>query len=143
MSVKYGLCEIGLIRLRGGLHIKMVKLTENELEPPEGSKCLYALWKQLPGCRSQPDQPRTPWNNYVPALTFERTLAQLLYLQFEPASSGQTMPPSEVIGRMKMRARILRGYKTWQGMEYWPPTGWKPHPPDYLMIGIPLCFTNF
>ena len=119
MSVKYGLCEIGLIRLRGGLHIKMVKLTENELEPPEGSKCLYALWKQLPGLRSQPDQPRTPLaTTYGPALTFERTLAHLLYLQFEPAPSGQTMPPSEVIGRMNVRARILLGYKTWQGMEF-------------------------
>jgi transposase len=32
---------------------------------PEGSKRLYALWKQLPGRRSKPDQPRLIWNNCV------------------------------------------------------------------------------
>jgi hypothetical protein len=30
-----------------------------ETLPPEGSKRLYALWNQLPGRLSKPDQPRT------------------------------------------------------------------------------------
>jgi len=85
---------------------------------PESSKRLYALWKQLPGRRSKPDQPRTPleqlrdlllrlsehWHNYC---TF----------QSEPAVPWTNNATERVIGRMKMRARTVRGYKSWQGME--------------------------
>jgi transposase-like protein len=86
--------------------------------PPEGSKRLYALWKQLPGRRSKPDQPRTPleqlrdlllrlsehWHNYC---TF----------QSEPAVPWTNNATERAIGRMKMRARTVRGYKSWSGME--------------------------
>lgn len=86
--------------------------------PPEGSKRLYALWKQLPGRRSKPDQPRTPleqlrdlllrlsehWHNYC---TF----------QSEPAVPWTNNATERAIGRMKMRARTVRGYKSWPGME--------------------------
>jgi len=86
--------------------------------PPEGSKRLYALWKQLPGRRSKPDQSRTPleqlrdlllrlsehWHNYC---TF----------QSEPAVPWTNNATERAIGRMKMRARTVRGYKSWPGME--------------------------
>lgn len=86
--------------------------------PPEGSKRLYALWKQLPGRRSKPDQPRTPleqlrdlllrlsehWHNYC---TF----------QSEPTVPWTNNATERAIGRMKMRARTVRGYKSWRGME--------------------------
>ena len=86
--------------------------------PPEGSKRLYALWKQLPGRRSKSDQPRTPleqlrdlllrlsehWHNYC---TF----------QSEPAVPWTNNATERAIGRMKMRARTVRGYKSWPGME--------------------------
>jgi len=89
-----------------------------EVLPPEGSKRLYALWKQLPGRRSKPDQPRTPleqlrdlllrlsehWHNYC---TF----------QSEPAVPWTNNATERAIGHMKMRARTVRGYKSWQGME--------------------------
>lgn len=85
---------------------------------PESSKRLYALWKQLPGRQSKPDQPRTPleqlrdlllrlsehWHNYC---TF----------QSEPMVPWTNNATERAIGRMKMRARTVRGYKSWQGME--------------------------
>ena len=89
-----------------------------EVLPPDGSKHLYALWKQLPGRHSKPDQPRTPleqlrdlllrlsehWHNYC---TF----------QSEPAVPWTNNATERAIGRMKMRTRTVRGYKSWPGME--------------------------
>jgi transposase IS66 family protein len=86
--------------------------------PLEGSKTLYALWKQLPGRRSLPSQTRSAieqlrdlllrlsedWQNYC---TF----------QSEPEIPWTNNPTEQAIGRMKMRARTVRGYKAWPGME--------------------------
>lgn len=85
--------------------------------PPDGSKRLYALWKQLPGRRSLPSQARFPieqlrdlllrlsqdWHNYC---TF----------QSEPELPWTNNATEQAIGRMKMRARTVRGYKSWPGM---------------------------
>ena len=86
--------------------------------PLDGSKSLYALWKRLPGRRSTPIQSRSAleqlrdlllrlsdhWQNYC---TF----------QSEPQIPWTNNATEQAIGRMKMRARTVRGYKTWQGME--------------------------
>lgn len=86
--------------------------------PLEGSKTLYTLWKQLPGRRSLPRQARSAmeqlrdlllrlsehWQNYC---TF----------QSEPQIPWTNNATEQAIGRMKMRARTVRGYKTWQGMQ--------------------------
>jgi hypothetical protein len=88
-----------------------------DLLPPDGSQTLYALWKKLPGRRSKPDQPRSPleqlrdlllrlcqdWQNYC---TF----------QSEPLVPWTNNATEHAIGRMKMRARTVRGYKSWPGM---------------------------
>jgi transposase IS66 family protein len=89
-----------------------------DLLPPEGSKRLYALWKQLPGRRSLPSQARSAmeqlrdlllrlsehWQNYG---TF----------QSEPQIPWTNNATEQAIGRMKMRARTVRGYKSWTGMQ--------------------------
>jgi len=89
-----------------------------ELLPPQGSKTLYALWKQLPGRRSLPGQTRSAteqlrdlllrlseyWQNYC---TF----------QSEPEITWTNNATEQAIGRMKMRARTVRGYKSWRGMQ--------------------------
>jgi Transposase IS66 family len=89
----------------------------SELLPPDGSKSLYALWKQLPGRRSLPTQSRSAmeqlrnlllrlsdhWQNYC---TF----------QFEPQIPWTHNATQPAMGRMKMRARTVRGYKSWRGM---------------------------
>lgn len=88
-----------------------------DLLPPEGSQTLYALWKQVPGRRSKRDQPRSAleqlrnlllrlsqdWQNYC---TF----------QSEPQVPWTNHATERAIGRMKMRARTVRGYKSWPGM---------------------------
>lgn len=85
--------------------------------PPEGSQTLYALWKKLPGRRSKPEQTRSAleqlrnlllrlsqdWQNYC---TF----------QSEPQVPWTNNATERSIGKMKMRARTVRGYKSWPGM---------------------------
>ena len=86
--------------------------------PLDGSKSLYALWKQLPGRRSKRNQTRSAleqlrdlllrlsqdWQNYC---TFPS----------EPEIPWTNNATERAIGRMKMRARTVRGYKSWLGME--------------------------
>ena len=88
-----------------------------DLLPQDGSQSLYALWKQLPGRRSLPRQVRSTmeqlrdlllrlsehWQNYC---TF----------QSEPLIPWTNNATEQAIGRMKMRARTVRGYKSWSGM---------------------------
>jgi len=85
--------------------------------PPDGSKTLYALWKQLPGRRSLPNQARS-------ALEQLRDLLLRLCEHWQTYCAFQSEPQvpwtnnatERAIGRMKMRARTVRGYKSWQGM---------------------------
>lgn len=88
-----------------------------DILPPDGSKTLYALWKQLPGRRSKREQPRSAleqlrdlllrlsqdWHNYC---TF----------QSQPEVPWTNNTTERAIGKMKMRARTVRGYKSWSGM---------------------------
>ena len=87
--------------------------------PPEGSRRLFELWKQIPESRAgHSNFPLSPlnqlrylllrlsehWNNY-----------RLFDWQKDvPWTNNVT---EQVIGRMKMRARTVRGYKSWQGMQ--------------------------
>jgi transposase-like protein len=89
-----------------------------DILPPDASKTLYALWKQLPGRRSKRNQAR---------LALEQLRALLLRLsqdwhrycsfQSEPQVPWTNNSTERAIGRMKMRARTVRGYKSWQGMQ--------------------------
>lgn len=86
--------------------------------PPDGSKTLYALWKQLPGRRSKRNQGR---------LALEQLRDLLLRLsqdwhtyctfQSEPEIPWTNNATERAIGRMKMRARTVRSYKSWPGMQ--------------------------
>lgn len=86
--------------------------------PPEGSRRLFELWKQIPERRAGRDVPLSPldqlrlllirlsehWNSYR-VFTWQNGV---------PWTNNGT---EQAIGRMKMRARTVRGYKSWQGME--------------------------
>jgi len=89
-----------------------------EALPPEGSKRLYSLWKQLPGRLSKPDQPRTPIEQLRDLLLrLSEHWHTYCTFQSEPAVPWTNNATERAIGRMKMRARTVRGYKSWQGME--------------------------
>jgi hypothetical protein len=89
-----------------------------EFLPPEGDKRLYALWKQIRVPRSGRGTPLT---------ALEQLRSLLLRLsdhwqsyctfQSEPQIPWTNNATERAIGRMKMRARTVRGYKSWQGMQ--------------------------
>lgn len=89
-----------------------------ECLPPEGDKRLYALWKQL-GVR------RTGRGKALTALEQLRDLLLRLSQRWQSFCTFQGEPQvpwtnnatEQAIGRMKMRARTVRGYKTWSGMQ--------------------------
>jgi len=86
--------------------------------PPEGSRRLFELWKQIPERRAGRDEPLSPldqlryllirlsehWDSYR-VFTWQNGV---------PWTNNGT---EQAIGRMKMRARTVRGYKSWKGMQ--------------------------
>jgi transposase-like protein len=85
--------------------------------PPEGSRRLFELWKQIPERHEAHRKSRS-------ALTQLRELLIRLseywpsYRVFDwqkdvPWTNNAT---EQAIGRMKMRSRTVRGYKSWRGM---------------------------
>lgn len=85
--------------------------------PPEGSKRLFEIWKQVPPQRASRDAPLQPldklrnllirlsehWQNYR-IFDWDKDV---------PWTNNTT---EQVIGRMKMRSRTVRGYKTKPGL---------------------------
>jgi len=89
-----------------------------EFLPPEGDKKLYALWKQLPGRRSKPHQARLALEQLRDLLLrLSQDWQRYCVFQSEPQVPWTNNPTERAIGRMKMRARTVRGYKSWQGMQ--------------------------
>jgi len=88
-----------------------------EVLPPDGSRKLYALWKQLPGRRSLPGQSRSALELRDLLLRLSQDWQCYCTFQSEPAVPWTNNPTERAIGRMKMRARTVRGYKSWQGMQ--------------------------
>jgi len=84
---------------------------------PEGSRRLYALWKQMPGRTTAPGEERTPLEKLRDLLLRLGEHWERYRLFFEDPQVPWTNNATEqVIGRMKMRSRTVRGYKTQAGM---------------------------
>ena len=89
-----------------------------EVLPPDGSHTLYALWKQLPGRRSLPSQARSAMEQLRDLLLrLSEHWHSYCTFQSEPEVPWTNNATERAIGRMKMRARTVRGYKSWPGME--------------------------
>ena len=89
-----------------------------EFLPPDGNKKLYTLWKQLPGRRSKPNQSRLALEQLRDLLLrLSQDWQRYCVFQSEPQVPWTNNPTERAIGKMKMRARTVRGYKSWQGME--------------------------
>lgn len=89
-----------------------------DLLPRDGSKSLYALWKQLPGRRSLPSQARSAMEQLRDLiLRLSQHWQSYCTFQSEPQIPWTNNATEQAIGRMKMRARTVRGYKSWQGMQ--------------------------
>lgn len=86
--------------------------------PPDGSRRLYALWKQLPGRSSRRGQSRMPLEQLRDLLLrLSEHWQSYCTFQSEPEIPWTNNATERAIGRMKMRARTVRGYKSWPGME--------------------------
>jgi hypothetical protein len=88
-----------------------------EVLPVDGSKKLYDLWKQLPGRRSKPNQVRSALEQLRDVLLrLSQDWHSYCTFQSEPQVPWTNNATEQAIGRMKMRARTVRGYKSWPGM---------------------------
>lgn len=86
--------------------------------PPDGDRRLYALWKQVKVSRGRRSDQQTP-DYQLRDLLIRLSEAWENYCAFysDPDVPWTNNGTEQVIGRMKMRARTVRGYKTWPGMQ--------------------------
>jgi len=88
-----------------------------EYLPPAGDKRLYWLWQRLGVRRTGRSKPFTALEQ-LRALLIRLSHRWQSYCAYQleevPWTNNRT---EQAIGRMKMRARTVRGYKTWQGMQ--------------------------
>lgn len=86
--------------------------------PIEGDKRLVALYRQLP-----PSQMGRLGAEYTPVeqlrsviIRLAENWARFRVFDWQPDVPWTNNPTEQGIGKMKMRARTVRGYKTWPGM---------------------------
>ena len=87
--------------------------------PPDGDKRLVALWKKIPENRAgRAGQPLTPLDQLRLLLVrLAENWARFRVFDWQPDVPWTNNQTEQAIGRMKMRARTVRGYKTWAGMQ--------------------------
>jgi transposase-like protein len=95
-----------------------IKTVLKEL-PIEGDKRLLDLWRQLP-----PSHMGRVGSEYAPVDQLRSLLIRLIenwsrfrVFDWQADVPWTNNPTEQVIGKMKMRARTVRGYKNWPGMQ--------------------------
>ena len=86
--------------------------------PPEGDRRLYALWKEVAVRRGKDRSHLTPIDQLRELLIhLSEVWGDYCAFYIDPDVPWTNNLTEQVIGRMKMRARTVRGYKTWPGMQ--------------------------
>ena len=86
--------------------------------PAEGDKRLYALWKQVSVPRLHPGHSLRPIDQLRELLIrLSENWSRYCLFYSEPEVPWTNNATEQAIGRMKMRARSVRGYKSWPGMQ--------------------------
>lgn len=130
LEVGHQICQFHVRRWIG----KALKVLEQEL-PPEwlylipklqdlihalpnnGSKVLYELWKQIPGRTTPPDEKRTPLEKLRDlVLRLSREWEGYIEFYHDPGIPWTNNRTEQIIGRLKNRAKRVRGYKTTDGL---------------------------
>ena len=89
-----------------------------DLLPPDGDRQLYALWKRMTIRRSGTGQPLSAVEQLRDlVLRLSERWQEYCTFQHEKDLPWTNNATEQAIGRMKMRARTVRGYKTWAGMQ--------------------------
>lgn len=93
-----------------------VKQLLHEL-PIEGSRRLFELWKLIDEPRSARDEPSTPVDRLRDLLIrMSNHWENYRIFDWQPEVPWTNNATEQVIGRMKMRSRTVRGYKTQTGL---------------------------
>lgn len=84
--------------------------------PVNGSKVLYELWKEMPGRVTKPEEKRTPLEK-LRDLVLRLCTDWERYIEFysDPGIPWTNNRTEQIIGRLKNRAKRVRGYKSAQG----------------------------
>lgn len=86
--------------------------------PPDGDRQLYALWKRMTIRRSGTGKPVSVLEQLRDlVLRLSERWDDYCTFQHEAELPWTNNATEQAIGRMKMRARTVRGYKTWAGMQ--------------------------
>ncbi len=97
--------------------LEEVKQLLSELAPT-GNRRLFELWKQIPERSAGRDQPLTPLEQLRHLLIrLSEHWTKYRVFDWQPDVPWTNNGTEQVIGRMKMRSRTVRGYKVWKGME--------------------------
>ena len=85
--------------------------------PGNGSKLLHDLWKELPGRTTRPNEERTPLEK-LRDLVVRLSQDWERYVEFydDPGIPWTNNRTEQIIGRLKNRAKRVRGYKTTEGL---------------------------
>ena len=130
LEVGHQICQFHVRRWTG----KALKVLEQEL-PPEwlyvipklqelihdlpgnGTKVLYELWKQIPGRTTQSEEKRTPLEKLRDlVLRLSRDWERYIEFYHDPGIPWTNNRTEQIIGRLKNRAKQVRGYKTTDGL---------------------------
>ena len=77
---------------------------------------LYDVWKQMPGRTTKPDEKRTPLERFRDVvLRLSRDWARYIEFYSDPGIPWTNNQTEQIIGRLKNRAKRVRGYKTSEG----------------------------
>ena len=130
LEVGHQVCQFHVRRWVG----KALKILEQELPPEwshvipklqaliddlpsQGGKVLYELWKQIPGRTSQSDEKRTPVEKLRDlVLRLSRDWERYMEFYHDPGIPWTNNRTEQIIGRLKSRAKHVRGYKTTDGL---------------------------
>lgn len=85
--------------------------------PSNGGKVLHELWKEIPGRTTLPDEKRTPLEK-LRDLVLRLSQDWERYVEFydDPGIPWTNNHTEQIIGRLKNRAKRVRGYKTTEGL---------------------------
>ena len=85
--------------------------------PASGSKVLYDRWKEMPGRTTAPDEQRTPMEKLRDLLLrLSRDWQEYIEFYSDPGIPWTNNRTEQIIGRLKNRAKRVRGYKTIDGL---------------------------
>ena len=84
--------------------------------PKQGGKELHEIWKTMPGRTTKPDEERTPLEKLRDmVLRLSRDWERYIEFYSDPGVPWTNNQTEQMIGKIKNRAKRVRGYKTIQG----------------------------